>query len=344
MGLPHVTTDLPGTGGGYKVTPEDFRVDEIPAYLPSGEGDHTFLLVEKRGLDTREVVRAIARALSVREGDVGVAGQKDRFALSTQWISVPRVDPDRALAVAGEGFRILEAKRHGNKLRTGHNRGNRFRLRIRGGVPDAAARARAVAAALAARGLPNFYGPQRFGRTGDNAELGRLLLRGEEDGRLGRARRDPKLRRLLISAFQSEVFNRVLARRLADGTWIRPLAGDVLEKCASGGLFVCAEPEVDGPRVATFELSVTGPMPGPRVRPAPTGEPAALEAAVLAETGVTPEQLGRSRDAEGARRALRIRVEPVVEEDAEGVVLSFALPSGSYATVVLDEVIKPGQP
>ncbi len=342
MPLPYVTPDLPGTGGGYKVTPEDFRVDELPAYLPSGEGEHTYLHVEKRGLETRDVVRAIARALSVREAEVGAAGQKDRYALSTQWLSVPRVDPAKALAVAGEGFRVLEAKRHGNKLRTGHLRGNRFRLRIRGGLPDAAARARAIAAALAARGLPNFYGPQRFGRAGDNALLGRLLLQGADDPRLGRARRDPKLRRLLISAFQSEVFNRVLAKRMADGTWTTPLAGDVLEKLASGGLFVCADPAADAPRVTAFELSVTGPMPGPRVRPAPDGEPAALEAAILAETGVTLEALGRSRDAEGARRALRIRVEPMVEEDPEGVILAFELPAGSYATVVLDEVVKPG--
>lgn len=336
----HVTSDLPGTGGGCKVTPEDFRVDELPAYLPSGEGEHTYLLVEKRGLDTRDVTRAIARALSVREGELGVAGQKDRFALTTQWISVPRVEPERALAVAGEGFRVLEARRHGNKLRTGHLRGNRFRLRIRGGVPDAVERARAIAAALGARGLPNFYGPQRFGRAGDNAELGRLLLQGADDPRLSRARRDPKLRRLLISAFQSEIFNRVLARRLADGTWTTPLEGDVLEKSASGGLFVCADPAADAPRVAAFELSVTGPMPGPRVRPAPAGAPAALEEAILAETGVTLEALGRSRDAEGARRALRIRVEPAVEADPEGLLLSFDLPAGSYATVVLDEVIK----
>jgi tRNA pseudouridine13 synthase len=340
MRLPPVTPDLPGTGGACKVTPEDFRVDEVPAYLPSGEGEHTFLLVEKRGLDTREVRLAIARALSVREGEIGTAGQKDRFALTTQWLSVPRVDPERALAVAGEGFRVLEAKRHGNKLRTGHLRGNRFRLRIRGGVPDAVERARAIAAALGERGLPNFYGPQRFGRTGDNAELGRLLLTGAGDPRLSRARRDRTLKKLLISAFQSDVFNRVLARRLAEGTWTTPLAGDVLEKAGSGGLFVCADPAADAPRVASFELSVTGPMPGPRVRPAPAGDPAALEAAVLAETGVTLDELGRSRDAEGARRALRVRVEVAVEEDPEGVVLSFALPSGSYATVVLDEVIK----
>ena len=241
--------------------------------------------------------------------------------------------------VSGEGFRVLEAARHGNKLRTGHLRGNRFELLLRGIAEDGLARAQAIAAALAVRGLLNFYGPQRFGRFGDNAEVGALLLRGADDPRVRRVR-DRVQRRFLISAFQSEIFNRVLAERIRDGSWALPQVGDVLQKLPAGGLFVCEDPDVDAPRVASFELSITGPMPGARMRPAPGGEPAALEERLLAETGVSLEQLAASRDAEGARRPLRLPVEIALREDPEGLRISFDLPPGSYATVVLREIVK----
>lgn len=337
--IPPCTADLPGAGGAARMVPEDFEVEEIPAYLPSGEGPHTYLLVEKRGRETREVMREIARALSVPEALLGYAGQKDRHALTRQWISVPGVEPAAATGVAGEGFRVLEARRHGNKLRVGHLRGNVFRIRLRGVPPGGAARARAIAAALRERGLPNSYGPQRFGRAGDNAQVGRAILLGEPDPRIPR---DRGTRRLMVSAFQSDVFNRVLAARLAEGTWDLPEVGDVLEKLDTGAKFVCEAPDVDLPRVRSFACSVTGPMPGAKMRPAPRGRPAELEAQLLADTGVTQDHLRRSRDAEGARRALRIPVTiDVTEEDADTLRLSFALPAGSYATVVLAEIARP---
>lgn len=340
MKLPYATADLPGTTGLAKVVPEDFRVDEIPAYLPGGSGEHLFLLVEKRGRNTREVVRDIARALKVSEREIGVAGQKDRHAVTTQWISVPGVPPERAQGLEGEGFRVLEAKLHGNKLRTGHLKGNRFRIRLRGVDEAGAERARAIATALSERGLPNFYGPQRFGRFGDNAEVGKLLLLGVDKPRTRRALRDRTSRRFMISAFQSDVFNRVLAERMHDGSWIRPMVGDVIQKLASGGLFTCEDPAADGPRIASFECSITGPMPGRKVRPSPTGEPGALEARILGETGVTMEHLAKSPDAEGARRALRLPISVGVEHDAEGLVLDFELPPGAYATTVIRELTK----
>lgn len=342
MDLPYATADLPGTGGLVKAVPEDFRVDEIPSYLPSGSGEHLYLHVEKRGLNTRDVVLAIARALSVSEREVGVAGQKDRHALTTQWISVLGATPEKAEGLSGEGFRILEATLHGNKLRLGHLKGNRFQIRLRGVRPGALEAARAVADALRERGLPNFYGPQRFGRFGDNAEVGRLLLLGlgDNDHRARRAARDRNQRRFLISAFQSDIFNRTLAARLSEGSWDRPMEGDILQKLGSGGLFVCEDPLADTPRVQSFECSVTGPMPGSRVRPEPTGEPAALEAQILAETGVGPEHLAKSREAEGTRRAFRIPVDVAVESEGEDLLLGFDLPPGSYATTVLREVIK----
>lgn len=340
MDLPFATADLPGVAALFKAAPEDFRVDEIPAYLPSGEGEHLFLLVEKTGRDTREVAEAVARALGVSPRDVGVAGQKDRQAVTTQWMSVAGVPPEKAAGLTGDGWRVLEAKRHGNKLRTGHLRGNTFRVVLRGVDDEGEARARAIAAALEARGLPNSYGAQRFGRRADNAEVGRLLLLGQDDPRVRKVRGDARMRRFLVSAFQSEVFNRVLAERMRDGSWRRPLEGDVLQKLASGGLFVCEDPVADEARVASFECSITGPMVGSKVRPEPRGAAAELEARVLAGTGVGPEHLARSRDAQGARRALRLPVRIAIERGEESIALSFELPSGAYATSVIREITR----
>ena len=140
--LPYLTEDLPGTGGTLRARDEDFVVDEEPAYLPSGTGDHVFVRIEKRGLATPVAVTQLARALGVKDRDIGVAGMKDRHAVTTQWLSLPPpVTPEAALAVIAEGLRVLEARRHGHKLRTGHVRGNRFRLR--GGGRTRRGRARA---------------------------------------------------------------------------------------------------------------------------------------------------------------------------------------------------------
>lgn len=341
--LPFITSDLGAVEARYKVEPEDFQVEEIPAYLPSGSGEHLFVLVEKEGRNTLEVAADIAHALGVHPKDVGIAGQKDRQARTIQWMSLPTRARDAALALEGEGFRVLDAAFHGNKLRTGHLRGNRFRIRLRGLAPGAFPRLRAILDALEARGLPNAYGGQRFGSSGDNAEAGRRLLLGEASK--AAQRRNARLRRLLVSAFQSEIFNGVLAERIRRGTWDVPQEGDVLMRLQSGGLFVCTSPAEDAPRVASFECSVTGPLPGPKMRPVPQGEPASLEAAVLAASGVTPAHLAASRDAPGARRALRIPVQVAATEEIDpagesSAVLTFDLPAGSYATCVLREITK----
>ena len=333
--LPLVTGDLPGSGGVVKATPEDFRVDEVPAYEPSGAGEHLWLLVEKRDRTTRDVVRELARRLAVPERDAGVAGLKDRQAVTTQWLSFPaRADPDPA-SLAGEGFRVLRATRHGNKLRIGHSRGNRFTVAVRGGDP---ARARAAADALAARGLPNFFGAQRFGADGRNADLGRALLRGAADPEARRAARDRFLRRLALSAWQSLLFNRWLAARMADGLFARALAGDVMKKLDSGGTFTCEDPAVDQPRVDRFEISPAGPMFGHKLRLA-GGEAGQRESRLLEEDGVLPGDLARGGgEAEGTRRAGRIPVAVALEPLDGGYVARFELPPGSYATVVLGEL------
>jgi tRNA pseudouridine13 synthase len=324
-------------------TPETFVVEEIAAYEPSGEGEHTFLWVEKRGVTTMDAARRIARLLGADARDVGYAGLKDRNAVTRQWLSVPRVDPERAKQIAEPDLVVLAASRHGNKLRTGHLRGNRFEIVATIAAGEAAlADLRARVEALAASGVPNRYGEQRFGAAGDNAAAGLAILRGE------RRERDHRLRKLLLSAAQSAVFNRALElRAAAPGGLAAVLAGDVLQKVASGGLFITEEVEVDQRRVDAGELAVTGPLPGGREKEPPPGTPArAVEDEALAAVGATRDDFARAgRDLPGARRPylcpLTLGVPAVQPEAAPAgpneaaVRVKFSLPAGSYATVVV---------
>jgi tRNA pseudouridine13 synthase len=320
---------------------ETFVVEEIPAYDPVGAGEHTYLWIEKRGLTTMDAVRKLARLLGVEERDVGYAGLKDRNAVTRQWMSVTRVEPERARAVAEPDLRVLEATRHGNKLRTGHLRGNRFELVVT--VPEGDVEAlRARARTLAAGGVPNRYGEQRFGAAGDNAAAGLAILRGE------RRERDHRLRKLLLSAAQSAVFNQALDLRAAATNGLKTVrAGDVLQKVATGGLFITEDVEVDQRRVDAGELAVTGPLPGGREKEPPPGTPArTLEDEAIAATGATREDFERAgRDLPGARRPLLVPLtlgDPAVQPEPAGagpndvaVRLRFSLPAGSYATVVV---------
>ena len=347
MSSPRLTAALAGTGGALKTSPEDFVVEEVPAYPPSGAGGHTFLFIEKRGITTEEALARIARATGAPRAALGAAGMKDRHAVTRQWISVPDLDPEAARVLPVADVRVLAAERHGHKLRTGHLRGNRFRVVLRGlacAPDDALARARAVLAALAATGLPNRFGPQRFGARGDNAERGRALLTGGERRRLDRGER-----RLLVSAFQSDLFNRCLDARLADDLLREPLAGDVLRKRESGGLFTVAEGELGEARarLSAGELDVTGPMFGHKMKAPPPGSPAAArEDAVWAAGGVPPAALAEmGAIAEGTRRPFTVPIgepEAAIGEggEADALVIAFSLPSGAYATVLIDEIAK----
>lgn len=332
-----MTAALPGIGGVLRASPEDFVVDEEPAYPPSGAGDHVFVRIEKRGVTTPQAVDQIARALGINTRDIGVAGMKDRHAVTRQWLSLPPpVTPEAASALVLEGVSILEATRHPHKLRTGHVRANRFVLRVRGVTQDAERDARAILDALAKPpGAPNWYGEQRFGRDGDNAEKGLAIVRGE------RPPRDRKLARLLVSSLQSKLFNEWLVARMADGLYARVIAGDVLHK-TGGGQFVCEDPTVDEPRLHARELVVTGPMFGDRMRMA-ASDAAVREQAILDAAGLTRESFASVRAiAEGTRRDATIEVgAPLVQVVEPGVIeVSFSLPGGAYATAVMREVMK----
>ncbi len=313
--------------------PEDFVVDEIPLYAPSGSGEHLFLRVEKRGVTTDEVARALARAGGVRPRDVGYAGRKDRVAVARQWFSLPGLDPQAARGLELPGARVLEAERHGHKLRTGHLSGNRFDLLV-GEVPQPArAAAPKAAERLAREGFANRFGSQRFGRAGDNAERGLALLRGEAP------HRDRRAARFLVSALQARVFNAALDERPLEPSRLEE--GDVALLHTSGGLFRVDDAPSEQPRADAFEISPTGPIFGTRVTVEPAGSPAERERAVARRLGI-PDELRPPRGLRlrGGRRALRVRPEGLeARAEADGLRLRFTLPAGSYATVLVDALL-----
>lgn len=339
--LPLLTGELPGCGGAPREL-EDFIVEEIPAYLPCGEGEHCLALVEKRDLTTPQALQRICKALGLSSAEAGYAGLKDRAGITRQWMSFRGARPEALRGLELEGLRVLEAGLHRNKLRVGHLRGNRFSITLRGTHPEGLERARRILDRLCAEEMPNYYGEQRFGSRGDNAAAGLSLLRG------ARPPRDRTRRRLLVSALQSALFNQVLARRLlAPGVGLRGLlGGEVLQRTDSEGIFVSQDSAVDARRLLRGELRVTGPICGPRMPLPRQGSPArALEEEVFAEHGVTPESFARlGRLARGGRRPISA---PLAEaEVSEGVQplslrVRFALPAGCYATVLLREICKP---
>jgi tRNA pseudouridine13 synthase len=333
--LPFVTTLSEPIQGALKAQPGDFVVDEIPAYTPSGEGEHLYVHFEKTGLDTEHAVKRIAAALGVRD-QPGFAGLKDRHARTTQWASFQKADRDAALALSIEGIRILAAARHGNKLRTGHLRGNRFTLRLRGADPSREADARAVIDALARTGVPAFFGEQRFGRGGATLTRAREWIVGD-----ARPPRAPFERKLHVSAVQSAIFNELLAERIRSGGLASIVPGDLCRKEDTGGMFPVTDLDDARARAERFEISATGPMVGAEMR-WPEGEALALEQAAMARAGLDAAKLERFRRAgEGTRRPYRFQlVEATVASDADGLLLSFVLPAGAYATIVMRELTR----
>ncbi|MFT3921950.1 MAG: tRNA pseudouridine(13) synthase TruD [Myxococcales bacterium] len=309
--LPFVTAHVPAVTGVLKQTPEDFEVEEIPAYLPSGEGEHLYLWIEKRELNTPDAARHLARALQTRPENAGWAGLKDRRAVTRQWISFqcPTTPTPESLDVPG--VRVLSVSRHANKLRTGHLRGNRFRLRL-AGVPDGQERhVEEALAHLQQVGLPAYFGTQRFGFGGKNLTNAYAWIVGGE-----RAPQKPFLRKLFVSALQGALFNAWLGDRIENKTFGSALLGDLMRKEDTGGIFLCEDPATDGARIERWEISPTGPMFGARMK-APTGDALARENEQLARYGVTMEHLSRvERFGEGTRRPARVRPDQVSTERA----------------------------
>lgn len=324
----------PVLDAAFRSRPEDFVVEEIAGFEPSGAGEHLVLDVEKRGMNTVFAARLIAQWAGVPEKAVGYAGLKDRHAVTRQRFSVHlpgREAPDPAALETPE-LRVLGAARHARKLPRGGLAGNRFEITLR----DVQGNREAIdsrLAALAARGVPNYFGEQRFGRGGDNVPQAIAMFAGR------RVRREE--RSLLLSAARSALFNRVLAERVRRDAWDRPLDGEVWMLDGRRSVF---GPEPFTPeladRVAAFDIHPTGPLWGHGPLRS-TGECARLEQAIV-DDGDGPA-LQRGLEAAGLeqeRRALRLRPVELQAEwaSAHDLVLRFTLPPGAYATVVLAEL------
>jgi tRNA pseudouridine13 synthase len=182
MNLPHLTADLPGIGGQLKTEPEDFYVEEIPLYQPAGQGQHVYVEIEKRGLSTYVAIKLIARALKISPGDIGHAGLKDAQAVTRQTLSIDRTTPEAVAALTFPNIKILRVNRHHNKLKIGHLAGNRFVIRVRQVSPEALALADAIMAILLEKGVPNFFGEQRFGHRENTHLLGEMMVRRDAAG------------------------------------------------------------------------------------------------------------------------------------------------------------------
>jgi tRNA pseudouridine13 synthase len=342
---PLLTADLPGIGGRIKQVPEDFEVEEIPAYEASGSGSFLYLWVEKRAMGAEYFVRRLAERLGVRAADIGTAGLKDRHAVTRQWVSVPECAEAQLQYLEGDGIRLLNVSRHSNKLRPGHLHGNRFRILIRETVPGAADRLEPILERIRLQGLPNFYGPQRFGRDGETVRIGLGLLRNEETPGPAVNRkpnlRNPFLRKLALSAAQSALFNHYLGARLADGLLRRVLPGDVMAKWPYGGMFVAEDPAAEQERFDGREIVHAGPIFG-RKTFAARGDAAARETRTLGDFGLTPAAFsGFGKLVQGTRRHNVIYVGDLVAAvSSDGTGLSFTLPAGAYATILLRELMK----
>lgn len=336
LSLPHAHGQ-PTLVGRLRAVPEDFQVREEISFTLDGAGEHVWLWVRKRGANTDWVARRLAERAGVPSGAVSYAGLKDRHAVTEQWFSVHlpgRAEPDWS-ANPDPDFTVLNAVRHSRKLRRGALSGNTFRITLRDldGDPDElAARLNLVAAT----GVPNYFGEQRFGHDGGNLEQAEAMLRGELKVR------DRHQRGLYLSAARSALFNAVLARRVVEGTWNQPLPGEVLMLDGSHSIFaIDAVDETIRRRVADFDLHPTGPLWGAGELRS-SGPVRALEETVAATLPVFRDGLAAAGLAQ-ERRALRLMMRDAKLEfpEAGTAVIHFRLPAGAYATTVLRELIEP---
>lgn len=318
----------PVARGRLRVEPEDFQVEERLGFSPSGAGPHVLLKVRKRNANTEWVARQLAHAVECRPFDVGFAGLKDRRAVAVQWFTVPQPrKPGVALAELHTAeFEVLEAHAHSRKLPRGALAGNRFDIRVRDFEGDETAVAQRLEA-VARVGVPNYFGPQRFGRDGGN------LARIGTDPRL----LHPNDRKFALAAARSLIFNAVLAARVGEGTWSRLESGDVANLDERGSIFaVEAVDEELRERIDRLDIHPTGPMWGAgdlltrdRIR--------ALEERVAAEFPEASAILGIMRQ---ERRSLRLAVRDLTwQRDGSTLQIAFRLTKGSFATTVLRELL-----
>jgi len=326
----------PAGEGVIRERSEEFQVDEILGFEPAGSGQHVFLQVRKRDTNTLWLARQIALFAGVSQKDLGYAGLKDRYGVTSQWFSVDlagRSEPDWR-GLESEQVQVLQVARNPRKLRIGALHGNRFVLRVRRLQADLQMLEQRLQQ-LRDEGMPNYFGEQRFGHDYANLAQAQALF----ERRLGRVER--KLRGLLISAARSQLFNEVLAARIEQASWDRPITGDYFNLNGSRAGFATEQPdETLTERCRNMDIHPSGPLWG-RGRPPVSGETLLLEQGLLEPYAIMRnglEHVGLQQE----RRALRVRMTDLHWELAgpDELLLEFSLPAGSYATVLLRELLR----
>jgi tRNA pseudouridine13 synthase len=330
---PHVY-GIPQSTARFKLVPEDFQVDEFFDGEFSGEGEHIVLKIEKKGVTTEDVVKSLSRLINKPAKLISYAGLKDRQALTTQWLSIhaPGEEIAGVESLEAPGWRVIESTRHNKKLRPGFLAGNHFIMRLRdvSDVDDLVKRIEQIKAT----GVPNYFGEQRFGRDGGN------LLRAEELLVQGRKVKDRFLKGMYCSAARSWLYNTILAKRVQDLTWNVPLMGDVMQLRGSNSIFVIDAVEDSLlQRIKEKDISPASPLPG-KGKNMVKGEAFAVIEDVYAKW--LPWLAGLEKQGlEEAWRANILHVEQFEYVLKDNVAeLSFTLPPGAYATVVLRELAR----
>jgi len=338
----------------FKQSARDFVVDEIPLYEFSGEGEHLVLHIRKKNLSTIELVSILAKYLGIKNKDIGYAGLKDKHAMTKQYISLHKKHEQRLDEFDHESIKILSKTYHNNKIRIGHLSSNRFYIRLKKVNPTDAKKIDEALKTISTQGMPNFFGYQRFGKDGDNHIDGEKIAKGEKK------ERNVKIRKLLISSYQSHLFNLWLSRRLEINSLVssfsldeletllnmpkneikklkqqdhpfKLIEGDLMEHYPHGRLFEFDQSEHDFDRFNKRDISVTGLLCGKKVKIS-TGLARDIE-----------KDFDDEINADGARRYAWVYptdVEGRFNAQEAQYELNFTLPKGSYATVLIEEIAK----
>lgn len=402
--LPFLTRQFDGIGGTIKTCKEDFFVEELPLYPPCGDGTHIYAQIEKKGISTMDALAKIANALRITRKAIGYAGLKDAHAVTRQWISVEHTDPEKLLSLDIPDIRVTQTARHRNKLKLGHLACNRFVIRIRNlnlPVKQSVKITESIIAILIDKGVPNYFGSQRFGLRNETHLLGEALSKNKinefvdiflgkpevnelstfalarsfyEKGDYEKAHKtwpysysdqrralkaliankgnkkkayhavDNRLKGFFVSAYQSDLFNQVLASRMPGIDKL--VVGDMAYKHINGACFRVDDDALEQPRCDAFEISPTGPLLGSHMTRL-TGPAGDIENLILDSAGLESSDYQRmgKYGGRGGRRSLRFqphhpRVTAGEDKSGPYMELQFELDSGCYATSLIREISK----
>ena len=372
---PLLLTPQQSIGGHLSTQATHFMVHEVPLYLPSQSGEHLFALMLKNNLSTTEAIKILADEHGIKSKDISFAGRKDKYALTTQWISTQQVT---SLHSEHENVQILYQAHHTNKLKLGHLCANLFSIYL----SDIQYPQRLDhSLSLLSQGVPNYFGRQRFGRVwyeskrtdedeilyndqghkiqdptnwaSDNVDRALQVLKQNEKNKKGRGNKTNK--KLLLSALQSALFNLWLGERIRDGLLHQVILGDVCRK-KTGGTFYSTDPQEDTRRLQAGEIEILGPLFGPKIFPS-HAHAAEREQELYKRWGMEESLMksmakfwkGDRRSATLSPIALRanlvsLMTTPTQTKSSYGVWLHFMLPKGAYATTICTELLQTGHP